>query len=220
MEVQSIILFCLALLVGSSCLTPCEPTASQCESLCSSVRSRLLTPDNIRYFATFISPTASIQGRVIHIGPGSANEGLLKVPLGEVDPRATIVITVGLNKAHLNAPGTDSDLRVGISDGTNSNLQWITDITNYKTAPPCYPADSSSHDKNLVTPGTKVSSTFKLSFVPFYKYGACETAQDGDTINTGTFNSQVDTAKPLFLNLVRHDAPEQYYIYYLNIEIY
>ena len=146
-------------------------------------------------------------------------ELLLKVPLGEVDPRATIVITIGVNKAHLNAQGTDSDLRVGISDGTNSNLQWITDINNYKTAPPCY-TDSSSHDKNLVTPGTKVSSTFKLSFVPFYKYGACETAQDGGIINTGTFDSQVDTAKPLFLHLVREHAAEQYYIYYLNIEVY
>ena len=219
MEMKYIFLFCLLLQVGFSCLTPCESTASQCESLCSSVRSRLLTPDNIRYFATFISSTVSIQGRVIHIGPGTANEVLLKAPLGAVDARATIVITVGLNNTNPNTPGTDSDLRVGISDGTNSNLQFIVDISNYATLPPCYP-DSSSRDQNLVTSGTKVSSTFKLSFVPFYKYGACETAQDGGIINTGTFNSQVDTTKPLFLHLFRGDAPEQYYLHYLNVEIY
>ena len=219
MEVKYIFLFCLVLQVGFSCLTPCESTASQCESVCSSVRSRLLTPDNIRYFATFLSPTASTQGRVIHIGPGTASEVLLKVPLGEVDPRATIVITIGVNNTNLNTPGTDSDLRVGISDGTNSNLQWIVDISNYNSFPPCYP-DSSSHDENLVSSGTNVSSTFKLSFVPFYKYGACETAQDGGIINTGTFDSQVDTAKPLFLHLVRHNAAEQYYLHYLNIEVY
>ena len=57
-------------------------------------------------------------------------------------------------------------------------------------------------------PGAKASSTFKLSFVPFYKYGACETAQDGGIINTGTFDSQVDTAKPLFLHLLRDDGGE------------
>ena len=220
MEMKYIVLFCLVLQVGSSCLTPCESTASQCESHCSSVRSRLLTPDNIRYFATFISPTASIQGRVIYIGPGTTNnEVILKVPLGEVDPRATIVITVGLNNTNPNTPETDSDLGVSISDGTNSNLQWIVDISNYATLPPCYP-NSSSRDQNFVTFGTNVSSTFKLSFVPFYKYGACETAQDGGTINTGTFNSQVDTTKPLFLDLVRNNAPEQYYFHYLNIEVY
>ena len=87
-----------------------------------------LTSGNIRYFASFLHSSVDIQERVIHFPSGTANEQLLEVPLGQVDPHATIVITVGLDHSHPNTPGIDSDFIVGISDGTNSNTQWITDV--------------------------------------------------------------------------------------------
>ena len=212
-------IFCLVQF-GSSCspLPTCEPPSQSSQSL-RSVKSMLLTADNIRYFATHFTPTASINGSVIDIGAGAADELLIEVPLGVVDQRATIVVTVGVDKTHFNTPGTDADLHVGISDGTSSNLQWIVDVNNYVNFPPCYP-DTGSLGDERVSRGTNVPSTFKLSFVPFYKYGACETAQEGGYIGTGTFATQIDTSKPLFLRLLRNNAPEQYYIYYVNVDIY
>ena len=98
MEVKCFFLFCTVLQFESSCLPPCG-SKSHC-----SVSSHLLTPDNINDFAMFINSTTN---RVIHIGTGPAKEVVIKVLLGEVDLWTTIVVTVGLNKAPSNTPGTD-----------------------------------------------------------------------------------------------------------------
>ena len=156
------------------------------------------TSGNIGYFASFLHSSVDIQGRVIHFGSGTASERLLEVPLGQIDPHATIVITVGLDHSHPNTPGIDSDFIVGIADGTNSNTQWITDISNYPSSASCFPVNG-LHDGIGLTSGTQVAATYKLTFNPFYKYAACETAQQGGYINTGTFNDQVDTNQPLYL---------------------
>ena len=181
------------------------------------LRRMLLTPDNIRYFASYLHSSVDIQDRVIHVGPGSLNEKLLEVPLGEIDPRATITITVGLDKSHPNT-GTDSDLRVGISDGTIHNVQYLDDVSNYP-GPPCGPVNG-QQDNIQVSTGTPVPAIFKLIFTPFYKYAACETAQEGGYINTMTFNDQIDTSKPLFLRWSRNDAGEEYFVHFFDVEIY
>ena len=180
----------------------------------STIQGLHLTPDNIEYWATFLHSSATIQDRVIHFGTGAANEKLLEVPLGQIDPHATIVITVGLNNSHPNTPA-DSDPRIGISDGTNTNVWWIADLT---TAP-CG-TSRGTHDDTRVSSGTKVPATVKLTFTPFYKYGSCETAQEGGYINTGRFNTQLDITKPLYLHVDRGGAHEQYYFHYFLVEIY
>ena len=186
----------------------------------SNAKGIYLTPDNIRYFASFLHPTISVQDRVIHFGAGPvANEKLLEVPLGEVDTRATIIITVGLDNSHPNTPTVDSDLIIGISDGTTQNLQNIPDISNYPGLPPCR-APNGAHDNRLVSTGTKVPAVFRLIFTPFNRYTACETAQEGGYVNTGRFNNQIDTTKPLLLRVWRDHAVEQYFIHYFKVEIY
>ena len=148
-----------------------------------------------------------------------ANEKLLEVSLGEVDTRATIIITVGLDNSHPNTPTVDSDFNIGISDGTTQNLQHIVDINNYPDYPPCR-ALNADQDNRLVSNGTKVPAVIRLIFTPFYKYAACETAQEGGYVNTGTFNDQIDTTKPLLLHVQRDGAGEQYFIRYFKVEIY
>ena len=182
------------------------------------LRRMLLTPDNIRNFASYLHSSVDIQDRVIHVGPGSLNEKLLEVPLGEIDPRATIIITVGLDKSHPNTLGIDSDPHVGISDGTIQNLQFMGDASN-SAAVPCGTVNGQSDDMQ-VSPDTPVPATFKLIFTPFYKYGACETAQEGGYINTGTFDGQIDTSKPLFLYWSRNNSGEEYFVHFFDVEIY
>ena len=58
------------------------------------------------------------------------------------------------------------------------------------------------------------------SFSPFYKYGACSSAQDGGYLNVGTFNKQVDPTNGLSLVIQRgDDTSEQYQFQYFLIEI-
>ena len=198
-----------------------KPTLLQCSlQPLSNAKGIYLTPDNIRYFTSFLHPTISVQDRVIHFGAGPvANEKLLEVPLGEVDTRATIIITVGLDNSHPNTPTVDSDFTIGISDGTTQNLQFIADISNYAGYPPCRAVDG-DHDNRLVSNGTKVPAVIRLIFTPFFRYAACETAQEGGYVNTMTFNDQIDTAKPLLLRVQRNHAGEEYFINYLKVEIY
>ena len=139
------------------------------------------------------------------------------MPLGQIDPHATIVITVGLDNSHPNTP-TDHDPYIEISDGSNTNLILMVDRSNYND-PPCR-LFNGIHDNTLVSSGTKVPATFKLTFTPFYKYGSCETAQEGGYINTGRFNTQLDITKPLYLRVERSDANEQLYYHYFLVEIY
>ena len=185
----------------------------------SNMRRMLLTSDNIRYFASSLHSSVNTEGRVIHVGPVPTFAVLLEVPLGNIDPRATITITVGLDKSHPNTAGIDSDLHVGISDGTTDNVQYMNDVSNYPTAP-CGPVNA-QNDNIQISTGTTVPATFKLIFTPFYKYGACETAQEGGYINTGTFNNQIDTSKPLFLRWSSgNDAGEEYFVHFFDVEIY
>ena len=57
-----------------------------------------LTPSNIQKLASYLHSTVDIQDRLIYVGPGSSSDLLMEVPLGQIEPRATIVITVGLDK--------------------------------------------------------------------------------------------------------------------------
>ena len=178
-----------------------------------------MTPKNIEFYATFLHCGVDIQERVIYFGSGVAHAKLVEVPIGHVDQHATIVITVGLDKSHPNTASIDADAVVGISDGTNENLFILVDVNNYPALSPCRPI-SGAHDNSPSTSGMRVPSSFKLTFIPFNKFGFCETAQEGGYINTGTFSSQIDITKPLFLTVRRHNASELYYYHYFKVEIY
>ena len=93
----------------------------------------------------------------------------------------------------------------------------IWDSSNYATFPPCGVTEGSRENKLVTT--RRVSSQFTFLFSPFYKYGACSSAQDGGYLNVGTFNKQVDPTTGLSLLIQRGDALEQYQFNYFLIEI-
>jgi len=75
-----------------------------------------------------------------------------------------------------------------------------------------------SHENNRVTT-RRVSPQFTFLFSPFYKYGACSSAQDGGYLDVGTFNKQVDPTNGLGLVVYREHAPENYQFRFFLIEI-
>ena len=93
----------------------------------------------------------------------------------------------------------------------------IVDTGNYGNDPPCHALEG-SHENNRVTT-RRVSSQYTLLFTPFYKYGACSSAQDGGYLNVGTFNKQVDPTTGLSLVIQRSGALERYHFNYFLIEI-
>ena len=177
-------------------------------------QSILITPGNVRYLANFIASSATIDSQSIRFSAGTANGKLLQVPIaaaGELDAHASIRVTVGLTPVI-----GDSDPRIGISDGVNVNRFYILDTGNYGTLPPCG-IDDGSHEGRRVTT-RRVSSQFTFLFSPFYKYGACSSAQDGGYLNVATFNKQVDPTNGLNLVIYRNNAPEQYKFSYFLVE--
>ena len=177
-------------------------------------QSILITPGNVRYLADFIASSATIDSRSIRFSSGTANEKLLQVPIvaaGELDAHTSIRVTVGLTLV-----SSDSDPYIGISDGVNVNKFIIRDTNNYVNYPPCHALDS--YENNRVTT-RRVSPQFTFLFSPFYKYGACSSAQDGGYLNVGTFNKQVDPTNGLSLVVYREHAPEQYQFKYFLIEL-
>lgn len=172
-----------------------------------------VVPQNVESLTDHLSSTADIQDTVIHFGPGTYGELLMSIPLfWGVYPDSTIVIEIGIDNEYANS--YDHDLRVGVSDGSNSNLFWIVDKNNYGTSPPCYPIVP-ERDQTLVS--GDVPRRFKLIVRPDLQYGYCETAQEGGYTNVGVFENKV-SSYPLFVHFLRHDAHEQYYIRYITIE--
>ena len=122
------------------------------------------------------------------------------------------------SESQLDSPVSgDSDPRIGISDGVNVNRFFIVDTGNYGNYPPCYVTEGIRENNRVTT--RRVSPQFTLLFSPFYKYGACSSAQDGGYLNVGTFNKQVDPTNGLSLVVYRAHAPENYQFRYFLIEI-
>ena len=186
----------------------------------SKLKGVFITPENIRYHASFLPhTTTTTDNRIIHIGTGGLHEEVvIRVPLaapGEVDPYTSIRITVGLKP-----PGNeDKDIKVGLSDGVNDNFFILTDNLD---RPPCRPGPGPlAHDNNLLKTRTRDSQTsqFVLLFEPFHQYGACFTAQEHGYINTGTFPRQLDINKGLDFFVQRNEVDETYDFYYFIVEI-
>ena len=182
-----------------------------------SSKTILVSPDTVRYCASFIHSTATITDLTIQFSGtgGRANEELLRVPIaapGELPLQSLIRITVGTNP-----PATDNDPKVGITDGTNTyQFHLIEDATrSTNNVNPCDIVNGSQNGR-LAPAGNPVAGGYTLLFDPLHRFGSC-TANNGFTTD-GRFNRQVDVSKGLSLVIHRDDANEQYVFHYFLIE--
>ena len=94
----------------------------------SSLKTILITPDTVKYYASFIHSSATINDLTLYFSSGSSRQEKMRVPIaapGELTPQSLIRITVGMNP-----PATDNDPTVGITDGINRNqFQLIEDAS-------------------------------------------------------------------------------------------
>ena len=176
----------------------------------------VITPDNVRHYASFIHSSVRVFDRRIHVGSGFPEVEVLKIPLGRVQPLSTVKITVGLKPRPANV---DSDPRIELNDGTKYNRFIIVDPANFPVHSPCT-ADRASQDNTLVPVNSKQASVYQLVFEPFHRYGACTAGYNNGYINTARFTDRLDLSKEVSL-VVRKDnySPEEYDFYYFMIEI-
>ncbi len=178
-----------------------------------------IAPDNFESLAVDVDDSFILEERAMRFGPGSFNELLFKVPLGFIDPHATIRVTVGLDDTRPSAPAMDHDPIIGLTDGSSVNEFWLVDILNLPSDAPCGPVASISQDDNRVTERTHTSGQATFIFRPIHKFGSCYLPMDGGYINTGTFFAQLDSSRALSLRVRRSDTGEQYRFHYFLVEV-
>ncbi len=178
-----------------------------------------IAPDNFQSLAMDVDDSFIVEERAIKFGTGTSQEILFEVPLGFIDPHATIRVTVGLDDAAPSAPNSDHDPIIGLTDGSSVNEFTIVDVGNFHHYNPCGPLAASSQDDNRVTERTHASGQATLIFRPIHKFGSCYLPIDGGYINTGTFSAQLDSSRALSLRVRRSDSGEQYRFHYFLVEV-
>lgn len=140
----------------------------------------------------------------------------MRIPLFWIEGTdKSVAITLAIDNEYPNK--YDHDLKVGLTDRKNGNFFWIVDNANYCSYPPCYPI--ALHGVKTLVSG-KAPRIFKMTIVPEDKYGYCETAQDGGYTNIGVFDDKLDPSRDdMYLELVRDEPDENYFIHYISIEI-
>ena len=184
------------------------------QPLSKSKKGLFITPDNIRHFADYLDDSVSISDKYISIGTGSYYEKLIEIPLlepGEADAQSSIRLTVAFDP---DVVTSDSDIRVGVSDGTSYNQFYIYDTTASTACSPYGGSQEGNTVHQNYYPGE-----ITLLFHPFHRYGACSTKHDGGYVNIARFNAQLDITKGLSLQLNRDSYNERYKIYYFIVEI-
>ena len=182
----------------------------------SSSKTILISPYTIKYYASFIHSSATINDLTIQFSSGTQGEELLRVPIaapGELPPQSLIRITVGTNP-----PAADNDPEVGITDGVNNNQFYLVEEgrslsgNNYN---PCRIKDG-SQNANSGPLNSPAAGGHTLLFDPAHQFGSCMT-NNGFAAN-GKFNNRVDASKGLSLVVHRNHAGEQYVFHYFLIE--
>ena len=177
----------------------------------------VITPDNVESLATYIHPGSNITDRVMEFTARSSSEDLLlEVPLGFIEPNATIKINVGIDPPNA---GTDHDIEIGISDDSVFNSFYIHDSLQFPVNPACNPR-AAKHDGILAAETNFNVAEATLFLRPTARYGACYLPLDAGYSITATFDNQIDLGNAISL-VMRGDSPnEEYRINYLVVEIF
>ena len=174
----------------------------------------LIDADTVKFYASFIDSSATINDFTIVFGAGVASEELLRVPIAapeELDPQAMLRITVGMNP-----PVADNDPAVGITDGVNRNqFALVEDGASTGNLNPCE-VIGGTHNGRRAPHGNPVAGTYVMLYDPVHRFGTCSTNNGFAT--AGRFNANVDPTKGLSLVVNRDGSPEQYTFHYFLVE--
>ena len=196
-----------------------------------------MTPSWLRAHASFIyiNSSHSATADQITFNAGSLkNAALLKVALVadglliEGTP-LTVEITVAVNATY--GQTDDSDLRLGVSDGSKFIGFEIPDKSNYRALAPCYgiQAKSGSSLSKIRALANKASNSqpsfypgmFFLTIKPDRKRGSCliTPAHDGSFNKTVEYSEQLLLSQGLAFEVYKSDKKEKAGIKYVEVRL-
>ena len=184
------------------------------QPLSSSKTIILISPDTVKFYASFIHPSANITDHTIEFsGTGKYYEPqeVLRVPIAapqELSPQPLIRITVGLDPSVGN-----NDPTVGITDGTARNQFYL--IMSIIKLKPCTVIDGTRNGNSQPTNIT-VPAGYTLLFDPTHQFGTCMT--NNGLVNSGKFNTKINTDKRLSLVVARTSSDQLLIFNYFLIE--
>jgi len=189
-----------------------------------------MTPTWLEAHASYIDSHRTLTAEQLTFNAGSVDQAaILKVPMipaGVVTDSTpmTLEITVGEDLSIGNV--ADSDIRYGVSDGTNFIGFEVPDKLNYNTKAPCFGIEGmsgatlSSIREDPVTP--KPSDSFYPGQFVFTlkldeRWGSCYTAHDGGFVKTAGYNNRLMPSKGLTLEVYKDEMAERVGIKYIKV---
>ncbi|XP_078379123.1 uncharacterized protein LOC144662229 [Oculina patagonica] len=197
-----------------------------------------MTPLWLEAHASYIDSNRNTTTNQMTFNAGSISDAaLVKVPLVAAGVLAdgtplTVEITVA-NDVNIgqHLPNADSDIRYGVSDGTNFIGFEVPDKKNYREWAPYYGVEAQSgatlstikyFDRFTIVPSA-IASFYPDQFVFTIKldkqWGSCFTAHGGGFIKTAKFTKQLLVSQGLTLEVYKSQPIERVGIKYIKITI-
>ena len=190
-----------------------------------------MTPAWLTAHASYIEKSHSITDDQITFNAGLSYL-LLKVPLvaaGVLLDEIPLTVEITVDNDASIGQSEDSDVRYGLSDGSNFTGFETPDQLNYGSHAPCYGIEA--------TPGASLTA-FKLTDdrLPFggkmsfpeqfffilkldKPWGSCFTAHDGGFTKTAEYSERLKLSQGLALEVYRHETDEKLGIKYIKVTI-
>lgn len=193
-----------------------------------------MAPSWLKEHASYISSNHNIANDQITFSEGSImNEALLKVPLvaaGVLEDGTTLTIEIAVANDVTVGQTKDSDIRYGVSDGTNFIGFGTVDKLNYGSWSPCFGAEGQSGEtlteiQNLgfiTLPNEKFypdQFVFTLKVRWMGSSGSCLTPHDGGFFTTAEYMNQLLLSHGISLEVYKSHARECVGIKYISVTV-
>ncbi len=194
-----------------------------------------MTPSWFEGHASFIDGYHSTTADLITFNPGSKDNAiLLKVPLipcGVLKDCTQLTVEITVANDIMIGQNNDSDIRYGLSDGTNFVGFEAPDKGDYSKYPPCYGVEGTSgksltdisfkrKDEKKVGTNAFYSGHFFFTFKLDQRWGSCYTALHFfGFLKTAGYNNRLKLSKGLTLEVYKSEKRERVGIKFIKVAI-
>ena len=192
-----------------------------------------MTPLWLDAHASYINKNRSTTADQITFYPGSlGNAAILKVPLasaGVLEDGSPLTVEITVANDVSIGQDFDSDIKYGVSDGTNFIGFTTVNKGNYDTHSPCYGIEATSGA--IIRGTTTIAPKYPIPRFSYYpdkfvftiklqrSWGSCVTTH-GDGFNkTAEYNRRLVLSQGLILEVYKSNRRERVGIKHINVTI-
>ncbi|XP_078374956.1 uncharacterized protein LOC144658431 [Oculina patagonica] len=194
----------------------------------------VMTPSWLEKHSSYININRSTTADQITFNRGSIRHAaLLKVPLvaaGILKDETPLTVEITVANDVSIGQVSDSDVRYGVSDGTNFIGVETIDTLNYRELAPCYGLEAKSGITltamtwfERFSPVQEIANFYPDQFVFTFKldkpWGSCFTAHGGGFINTAKYSKQLMLSQGLTLEVYKQGRADRVGIKFIKITV-